>query len=236
MIVHYIRKTRPSALRLAQKLREMGYTGKVINWGTKEPFALNPPQAVALASNKHKALLTMQEAGVPIPKLVGNTGGRYSLFDFRRLGIEWEYPIVGRPDYHRKGRQFYLCNNYEDVTNALNRGATHFMEYVDNAREFRVHIVNGKSIKISEKIGGGITKNYESGARFYYPEDFNHKKSLRRVAREAVASLGLDFGAVDLLYRDGNFYVLEVNTAPCLTSTSDTLERYARAFYEGATI
>jgi D-alanine-D-alanine ligase-like ATP-grasp enzyme len=33
------------------------------------------------------------------------------------------------------------------------------------------------------------------------------------------------------MYRDGRFYVLEVNTAPCLTDlNSDTLARYVRAF------
>lgn len=223
-IVHFSRRTRPSALRLAQKLREFGYEGKVINWGTKEPNAINSPEAVALASNKRRALYTMREAGVPIPPLA-----------FRQELGDNIFPVVGRPDYHRKGRHFYLCNGPLEAEQALRRGATHFTEYIPNAREFRVHIVNGKSIKISEKLGGGITKNYDSGARFYYPENFNHKRSLRRVAREAVASLGLDFGAVDLLYRNGEFYVLEVNTAPCLTSTSDTLERYARAFMEAQT-
>jgi len=92
--------------------------------------------------------------------------------------------------------------------------ATHFMEYINIEREFRVHVVNGKSIKISEKIGGG---NHSRGAKFSYPHDFNHKKTLRRVSRAAVAALGLDFGAVDVIYSGEKFYVTEVNSAPALT-------------------
>jgi hypothetical protein len=98
-----------------------------------------------------------------------------------------------------------------------------------NAREFRVHIVGDLSIKISEKIGGG---NHLTGALFTSEIRAGHKVTLRRVARDAVACLGLTFGAVDVLYReDVGARVLEVNTAPRLTDpTSDTLARYVRAF------
>ncbi len=97
-----------------------------------------------------------------------------------------------------------------------------------------MHIVAGKSIKLSEKIGGeGPCKNYGKGTRFYYPHDFEPKEEVREAARSAVRALGLDFGAVDVLWKDGSCCVLEVNTAPCLTdATSDTLARYARAFME----
>ena len=49
---------------------------------------------------------------------------------------------------------------------------------------------------------------------------------LRTTAEHAVEALGLDFGAVDIMYHENTFYVLEVNTAPGLTRTR-TLEAYA---------
>ena len=52
------------------------------------------------------------------------------------------------------------------------------------------------------------------------------------IAIQAVNLLDLDFGAVDIIYKDDEFYVLEVNTAPSLTSNSDILERYVKAFKE----
>jgi D-alanine-D-alanine ligase-like ATP-grasp enzyme len=45
----------------------------------------------------------------------------------------------------------------------------------------------------------------------------------------AVNTLGLDFGAVDLIVaKDGRVYVLEVNTAPGIEGI--TLEKYVKAF------
>jgi len=120
------------------------------------------------------------------------------------------------------------------IRRAKRLGASHFLKYIDHAREFRVHVVNGQSIKVSEKILTGTSqmrRNHRFGAISVYPHDFDHKKTLRKVAKQAVECLGLDFGAVDILYKDGVFYLLEVNTAMCLTDPqSDTLDRYVKAF------
>lgn len=240
MIVHYTRKTRPSALLLAPKLRAEGYTGPVINWGNSQFSSpgnyqgLNHPAFVAKAVNKRMALQLMAEAGVPIPamyKPIYSDSGDDVIMP--QIPAD-AYPIVGRPDAHSKGRYMYMCNTLGDAIQATRRRrpATHFLQWIIDAREFRVYVVNGQSIKISEKIGGG---NHDRGAIFEYPHGFTHKLSLRKHAKAAVEALGLDFGAVDLLYteRDNKWYVLEVNTAPCLTDeTSDTLQCYVDAFME----
>lgn len=226
MTVHTRRRYHPSARLLGQALERAGYTGRNISWGHAPERVLRdrPGQrlhnAMAGRDNKRRALLKMAEAGVPTPKVY-------------RHGAPITYPVVGRPDQHRAGQGFYLCHNNYDRIRASRQGATHFMEFIEDAREFRVHVAFEKSIKIAEKAGGdGHIRNTQHGWYFEYPQDFNHKQSLRRVAKEAVKSLGLDFGAVDVLYSNGNFYVLEVNTAPSLTSRSDTLDRYVKAFME----
>jgi glutathione synthase/RimK-type ligase-like ATP-grasp enzyme len=51
---------------------------------------------------------------------------------------------------------------------------------------------------------------------------------------DSALALGLDFGAVDIIQDDGgNFYVLEVNTAPGLEG--QTIKSYAEGFnaYQG---
>lgn len=219
MIVYYGHKTRKSGALLQEHLEDI--EGPSINYGYQKQGEINRAEAVALASNKRLAFERFKEAGVPIPEVYSPQQARV---------IAWEFPLIGRPDKHRAGKQFYFCRTTNGVIRATGKGATHFIEYIEDAREFRVHIVNRKSIKIAEKVGGGVRKNFKRGAEFVYPQDFHHKKSLRKVARKAVMSLGLDFGAVDILYRDDRFYVLEVNTAPSLTSASDSLERYVTAF------
>lgn len=230
MHVHYSYRSRLSGALLQQALEDI--PGLSINWGYPRGGEVNQDSAIEAASNKRIALQIMYEAGVPTPRVF--TDRFESLGVYRRNGRTEEllaYPIIGRPDHHKGGSGFYFCRTMKGVRRALRKGATHFVEFIPDAREFRVHIVNGKSIKIAEKIGGGNRKNFKHGAYFAYP-NFDHKKSLRRIAKQAVMSLGLDFGAVDILYKDEQYYVLEVNTAPALTSASDTLERYIRAFKE----
>lgn len=236
MNVHFGRRSRPSGLALNNALTEEGYNGKKINFGIGAyRSAINSPEAIAKASNKRVALEIMNEAGVPVPQ---QYDPQHAIAHFQYFGEG--YKLVGRPDSHRQGRGFWLCNSERDVRRSLagtqhKAKATHFMDYIEAEKEFRVHVVNGNSIKISEKVGGnGVTRNHNNGATFQYPYDFHHKKTLRKVAKQAVEALGLDFGAVDVLWADGKAYVLEVNTAPCLTDThSDTLDRYVKAFIEG---
>lgn len=217
----------PSGVALREALGD--FTGH-INWGyTKAPDGMNSSEAIKLASNKRKALWRMTDCGVNTPTLYTKA----EAFD----AVE-DTPIIGRTSYHQEGSGFFFCETREQVRNAISNGATHFLEYIEDAREFRVHIVNGYSIKISEKH-----KRFDADADEFvedswtYPRKFKRKISLRKVAKEATDSLGLDFGAVDILYKkiDGQptFFVLEVNTCPCLTDgNSDTLERYVRAFQE----
>lgn len=230
MQVRYSYRSRFSGLVLSQALADVD--GPSINWGYPRGGELNRNQAVQLASNKRMALYTMLKAGVPIPAIFFTVEFDSGLAVFNiESALKAGKPFIGRPDSHKAGSGFYFCRTIKGVRRAIRKGATHFLEFIPDAREFRVHIVNGKSIKIAEKLGGGNRRNFNHGAYFAYP-DFDHKKSLRRVAKQAVMSLGLDFGAVDLLYKDGQFYVLEVNTAPALTSASDVLERYVTAFKE----
>lgn len=233
-MVNYGSRTRPSALKLEEKLREIGYNGRAINFGYgMSRSAVNEPEAIRRASNKRIALDIMADEGVPVPQ---QYDANHAIAHFQYHGEG--YNLVGRPDSHRRGLGFWLCRNERDVERAVTgtrrkASATHFMDYIEVEKEFRVHVVNGRSIKISEKVGGGVTNNHRNGAVCRYPDDFHHKKTLRRTAKQAVVALGLDFGAVDIVWANDQPYVLEVNTAPCLTDeSSDTLDRYANAFKE----
>lgn len=214
MKVYYGAKTRLSGRILQRELR--GVPGPPINFGYQRGGTINSPKAVRLASNKRLALQAMAEAGVPVPKMTG-----------------LDMPCVGRPDKHYGGSDFYLCHTLDDIGYARLAGCSHFMEYIEGGREFRCHVAFGKSIKIAEKMGGdSVIRNFKHGSTFMYPKDFNHKKTLRNLSKKAVMCLGLDFGAVDIIWKDGKWFVLEVNSAPSLTSNSDILSRYVKAFKE----
>lgn len=236
MRVYSGRSSRPSSRLLQERLSQIGYEGRDICYGYRGNSVATAYNGRVGDYNKRTALLKMRGEGIPTPALYlpspnAPTG---SLVDCDTGGyVTPDYSVIGRPDRHRAGKHFYFCTDQREVDRAISRGATHFLEYIEGGREFRVHIAFGKSIKLAEKVGGtGYVKTREHGWYFAYPQDFNHKVSMREVAKEAVMSLGLDFGAVDVIYKDRQYYVLEVNSAPALTSRADTLERYARAFVE----
>lgn len=98
--------------------------------------------------------------------------------------------------------------------------------------EYRVHSWQGKSLRAAVKVPSRPDhhpwiRSHNSGWKFSYDPD-RIPKGIRKLAHQAVAALGMDFGAVDLgQLEDGGFIVLEVNSAPGLEG--QTFDRYEQA-------
>jgi hypothetical protein len=98
-----------------------------------------------------------------------------------------------------------------------------YTKYIDKLKEFRVHASRLKALvahrkikdpKLAEGPKDWYVRSYANGFIF---QRNNIPASAKRdaLAVQAVSVLGLDFGAVDIIEdKGGNFYVLEVNTAP----------------------
>lgn len=110
-----------------------------------------------------------------------------------------------------------------------------YTKYIFKEKEYRVHVVGVKVIDTQRKIrdpGREPTswkvRSHANGfifARNGIDPD-NDRNSL---AVAAIQSLGLDFGAVDIIQdKHGKYYVLEVNTAPGLEG--QTIQLYGNAF------
>lgn len=113
-----------------------------------------------------------------------------------------------------------------------------YVEYVPKKEEYRVHVVKGESIHIQrkarkkdvpdEKVNWQV-RNHANGFIFQQ-DDFVAPDGVVAAAIDAVATLGLDFGAADVIWndKDKKAYVLEVNTAPGIEGT--TVQKYVEAF------
>ena len=107
--------------------------------------------------------------------------------------------------------------------------------------EYRVHVFGGQVIHRSIKLrrnredGQGernptLVRNVNNG--WVYGNTDGVPAQVDDLAVRAVAALGLDFGAVDILYYDGaqpEALALEVNTAPGLSPDSSALHAYRDA-------
>lgn len=111
-----------------------------------------------------------------------------------------------------------------------------YTKYVTKDYEFRAHVFNGKVIAWGQRIKDGRDQKCP-----YIRSDQNGYELVNRIspmpecdaaeqAIKAVKYYGLDFGAVDLVVKDGLAYILEVNTAPWLGEY--LVEKYAAAVRE----
>ncbi len=238
--------------RFKNLLRKGQVPELVVNLGTTEEFGyggatLNTQDMVRAASNKRQARITFREAEVPAP----------SLFLRARDILKKDLPVIGRTSYHHKGRGFWFCKASRDLQRAVSAGATHFLEFVPKTREYRVHAFikprhrelpigertaeHYVSIKVSEKVWQGERepdpnepqKNHEFGWTFLGQQNRRGEELdvVRYAAKQAIAALGMDFGAVDVMYklRTKQPFVLEVNSTPSLSDDhANTCEIYAQ--------
>jgi glutathione synthase/RimK-type ligase-like ATP-grasp enzyme len=193
-----------------------------INWG-KRVANTRLNSDISTVTNKRVMRTLFAEHNVPMPKLLS--------FDEAYEAVKNGETIVGRPDRHTKGRGFWKIETVAQLLRARRgtakkRAATHYMEFVNAPREYRVHIFKGMSIRISEKKFG--VKGETSTGDYITIKPTHNIGHVRQAARKAVRAVGLDFGAVDILANDQQCWVLEVNSAPGLGGSLPKL--YADVF------
>lgn len=214
-------------------------TDIVINWGNSQypywdfiPTHFNLPSFVNHAVNKLETFLVFQDYNIPTPEWT--TEGA--------VAAEWlddGFDVVARHNLTGFG-----ANGIELLKGAAGEeegdfttNAPLYVKYKKKKHEYRVHVFNGEVIDVTQKRKRkGVEvdykiRNYKNGW-VYCRDDIVEPSDLRSVSIAAVAALGLDFGAVDVIWneKENKCYVLEVNTAPGLVGT--TLESYANAFAE----
>lgn len=214
-----------------------------INWGLgREPVwaqraiargvkILNKTASVEVAGNKLHALQKLQSSGIAVPEFTTdiNVANRW---------LQSYETVVERHELRgNSGEGIRIVNlDDEDMPSTVQR-APLYTKFIPKTAEFRVHVFRGEVIDYIEK------KRIAADRR---PENFNkyvssvhqgwvfartgimENTAVKEIAIKAVNCLGLDFGAVDVIYYEGRPYVLEVNTAPGLAGT--TLVKYANAF------
>lgn len=202
----------------------------VINWGNHIvprwwTHGLNPPPIVAHSSNKLLALQTLQAAGISIPEFTTD----------RAVAQRWIREgkvVVGRRVLN--GSKGIGCIVWDDETDQATPCPL-YTKHLRHRREFRIHVFRGRIIDQIEKLKrrgfenrNSWIRNYNNGYVFarggvQIPE------AVRMEAIRACQALNLDFGAVDVAYREKEqkAFVFEVNTAPGLEGT--TIQRYADA-------
>ena len=202
----------------------------ICNWGRSDlvprgyPYrVLNPSDKVIRATNKLTCLNKLQADGVG---RVEHTTSQETVRGWLR---EPGTVVYGRSLLNAsQGKGIVIITRPEQIVYC-----PLYTKGILKAHEYRVHVFGDKIIDVTKKRRrnevdrNDYIKNLSNGW-VYCRDNIEVPDNLTTTAKAAVRSLGLDFGAVDILLRKNVPYVLEVNTAPGLVGT--TLTRYTHHF------
>lgn len=198
----------------------------VINWGNSndilfrrpDTYVFNQPNSVADSVNKIRAFQLMGEGGVRVPEFRTSPPS-----EVNEESSIW----LARHNVHGSGGT--------GIT--VVRGGERFpvaplyVKYVRKTAEYRVHVAFGCAFFCQFKLrrreeeqtkDQKLIRNHDNGWVFA-PRDIEElPDGVSEQAKAAIAALGLHFGAVDVVMgkKDELPYVLEVNTAPGISSPS----------------
>jgi hypothetical protein len=229
-----------SAKALAERLdvnrisgeKRLRFRNIIINWGKDYLVpdltlqVINRAEAVANAKNKLHTLEILSTESVSCPEFTED----------KEVALQWlndDNIVYARRTLTGQSGQGIVILTADDTYDVPY--APLYTKGIPKTHEYRVHVAFGKVIDFSKKRRRNETeaspyiKNLDNGWVFCR-DDVKLPYPVLTSSLEAVAALGLDFGAVDILYKqsDNKAYVLEVNTAPGLEGT--TLDRYVDAF------
>jgi glutathione synthase/RimK-type ligase-like ATP-grasp enzyme len=211
-----------------------GHSSAILNGGFAGGRALNPPHAVNIAGNKLLAFQKLQEAGVSIPEF---TTDRDTAEEWTRAGLA----VVARTVLRgHSGEGIHILQEAGNQA-IFWVDAPLYVKYKKKKYEYRVHVFNGQVIDIQQKRKEREVEQTDEQKKIrshangwvFCREDLDlggdKVGRISNLALSAIDALGLDFGAVDIIYnqKEDTFYCLEVNCAPGLEGT--TLEKYVNA-------
>lgn len=211
----------------------------LINWGAsafkREIRAfeyVNPPEAVALATNKLKTF-RMLFGAVKTPDYTTSNIIADAWLG-RGITVVARHTLTG---HSGEGIEIWKPARKDVFLDA--KEAPLYTAYVPKDEEYRVHVFRGNSFFVQRKARkkdvpddqvNWMIRNHGNGFIFAH-KDIEINKERDAAAITAVETLGLDFGAVDIMLgKDGQWYVLEVNTACGLEGT--TLDKYVEQLKE----
>lgn len=223
-------------------------TKTVINWGSSDLppevmkcKVLNPPAKVALASNKRTFFNKLEEVNEEIRNGAhGDLAQPVSIpahTTDKQVAGNWiatGSTVVCRTKLTgNSGDGIVIAETAEELVDA-----PLYTAYIPKKFEYRVHVVNGEVLHVQRKARNTDipddqinwkVRNHANGFIFAINEDHVPNPDVLQQGLNAVNALGLDFGAVDIIWNEKRkkAYVLEVNTACGLEGT--TLEKYAEA-------
>ena len=238
--------------RMDDTLVNWGYSGTLPEHLLGAGCWINHPTNVRVASNKLTCFEALRRSGIPIPDFTVSRG----LAECWLNGEALEDDEEGKPcdvvcRHTLNGHSGEGIEIVDKVNTIIDKNinpteedfkvlpnAPLYVKYIPKRHEYRAHVLPGGATIIRQKLRNPEvpSENVDwrvrsHGNGFIFAQELTFKpEGIETIAEEAVDSLNLEFGAVDIIYNEkrNQVYVLEVNTAPGLEGS--TLDLYSGAF------
>lgn len=203
----------------------------VINWGSSSvPFVVggilyNDPASVCIAKDKIMAFKALDRRDVTT---VPWTNDKATADEWNKTNTVF----VRSTATGHAGAGITIAPPLSDPLPA----APLYTRWIKSTSEWRVHVMTGRAFYVQRKVRDPAReptnwriRNHDNGFVFQH-DNIDPPPPVIDAGVAAVAALDLDFGAVDIIWREQNntAYVLEVNTAPGLSGV--TLDKYKEEF------
>lgn len=198
----------------------------ILNWGSTNTSVgpgkwINRPDKVAIATNKLTAFQKFQDGNVRTVPWTTEQGVAQGWLAEGKT-------VVARTVLNgSEGRGIVIVKPGDILPQA-----SLYTQYVKKIAEYRVHVMSGQVLDIQQKVKRSNEDNRDFHVR-NTANGFVFKRNGVVIPPDCVAqsllavrALGLDFGAVDVIWNahKQEAYVLEVNTAPGIEGT--TVQKY----------
>lgn len=176
---------------------------------------LNHPHANGLMENKIRQLSLARKIGFTIPNTLITNDAKKVISWMEKIdgGIICKAlysPLIEEPESDK----FIFANRVEslpdDFSKSLSLAPVIFQQAIEPKIDYRVTVVGSKVLaaKIYASTDNIDWRTAKEGAEFIQCE---LPLAINTMCLEYVAAAGLQFGAIDLLEKDGHYYFLEIN-------------------------
>lgn len=214
-ISHYLKEMGIN-VDIIRKDRRKAYGDIIFRWGctalvlNRRATVFNQAKNIQFVGDKVCFRRECIENDIKVPKTY------FTKSDILADGI---FPLLGRKRYHSQGKGAKVINNTQDIV--YDNVSEYWSQIIRKEREFRVYCMNGRAIAVAKKEvdnTSALLWNRAQGSTFYNVRWGSWPLKVVAEAIKAHNLSGLDYSGVDVITKGNKVYVLEVNSAPSLTT------------------
>lgn len=191
----------------------------------------NSARSIAVTDDKMATHIALSNIGIDMPVTVsaplmyrGEDDGAF----IDKLLTVLHFPIIVKECHGSFGSQVYIAGNVDELTElrARLKNKPHiYQQFIESSvgRDVRLIVIGNRVIAAMERRNEeNFKSNIEQGGRGYAIDIASLNTAFIETAVKAVASLGLDYAGVDLLYgSDGEPILCEINSNAYFNTISE---------------